>query len=203
MSDIVDTPNTLIEPSRRFFVTGLGKSVLSASAVALLVGCESMAKTAARTTAADPAADAGILNVALGLEHEAINAYQLGAESGLLQKGVLPVAVLFQSHHKEHRDAIVATIRKLGGAPVEPKMIGDYAKDLQADRLKNQTDVLMLAARLEQGAANAYLGVIPAFGDPDLAQVSGRLAADETMHWTVLANALGQPVPQMALSFGA
>ena len=139
----------------------------------------------------------------MGLEHEAINAYQLGAESGLLQKGVVPVAVLFQSHHKAHRDALAATVQKLGGSPVEPKALAEYAADLQADTLKNQTDVLKLAARLERGAANAYLGVIPSFGDPALAQVSGRLAADETMHWTVLANALGQPVPEQALSFGA
>ena len=42
------------------------------------------------------AADVGILNVALGLEFEAINAYQLGAQSGLLQKPVLEIAVKFQ-----------------------------------------------------------------------------------------------------------
>ncbi|MEE8286791.1 MAG: hypothetical protein V3R72_08850 [Gammaproteobacteria bacterium] len=47
------------------------------------------------------------------------------------------------------------------------------------------------------------LGVIPAFADSGLSQVAGRLAADETMHWTVLANALGQPVPKQALTFGA
>ena len=63
--------------------------------------------------------------------------------------------------------------------------------------------MLKLAARLERGAANAYLGVIPSFEDSGLAQVSGRLAADETMHWTVLAQALGQPLPRTALSFGA
>ena len=73
---------------------------------------------------------------------------------------------------------------------------------MKAGTLKNQTDILKLAARLERGAANAYLGVIPAFGDADLAQIAGRLAADETMHWTVLANALGQSVPKEALTFG-
>jgi rubrerythrin len=62
---------------------------------------------------------------------------------------------------------------------------------------------LILAARLELGATNAYLGVIPAFKDASLARVSGRLAADETMHWTVLTNALGRQLPQAALTFGA
>ena len=111
--------------------------------------------------------------------------------------------VLFQGHHKAHRDALIDAIRALGGEPVEEKSISEYAKDLQADTIGNQADILMLAARLEKGAANAYLGVIPSFTDPTFAQISGRLAADETMHWTVLASALGQQVPQQALSFGA
>ena len=77
-------------------------------------------------------ADVGILNVALGLEHEAINAYQLGAGSGLLQKPVLDVAVAFQSHHKAHRDALIATVQKMGGRPVGEKSLDDYAKALAA-----------------------------------------------------------------------
>jgi rubrerythrin len=144
-----------------------------------------------------------ILNVALGLEHEAINAYQLGAGSGLLQKAVLDVAVSFQSHHKAHRDALIATIEKFGGKPVMEKKLDDYAMALNAASLKNQADVLMLAARLELGATNAYLGVIPSFKETKLAQVAARLAADETMHYTVLTSALGQSLPAMALSFGA
>jgi rubrerythrin len=192
-----------LDATRRGFLGGLGKATLSATAVAILVGCESMARGTEVAQNDDPAQDVGILNVALGLEHEAIDAYQLGAESGLLQKQVVEVAVLFQSHHKEHRDALMATVQKLGGQPVEAKPISDTAKALGADTLASQTDVLKLAARLERGAANAYLGVIPSFADPMLAQVSGRLAADETMHWALLANVLGEPVPQMALSFGA
>lgn len=86
---------------------------------------------------------------------------------------------------------------------MEAKPLGDYAKALKADTLKNQTDVLVLAARLELGATNAYLGVIPSFHEAGLAKVSARLAADETMHWTFLNNALGRPLPQAALTFGA
>lgn len=189
---------------RRMFLGGTGKSVLSATAVALLAGCESMARNTSKARAGgDPAQDVAILNTALSLEHEAIAAYQLGAESGLLAKPVLQTAVLFQSQHKEHRDALATTIRSLGGMPVDSESLNDYAAALGAGGLKNQTDVLRLAAKLEKGAANAYLGVIPAFLDADLAQVSGRLAADETMHWTVLASALGENLPTKALSFGA
>jgi rubrerythrin len=183
--------------SRRAFMGHTG--TLSAVAVALLAGQDAMAQG----MGADTSKDVSILNVALGLEHEAINAYQLGAGSGLLQKPVLDVAVRFQADHKAHRDALMATIQKLGGTPVMEKKLDDYAKALKADTLRNQADVLDLAARLELGAVNAYLGVIPAFGNKDLAKVAARLAADETMHYTLLNNALGRPLPTGALSFGA
>lgn len=199
--------NTIILPpsidravSRRRLLAGSGQAVLSAGAVALLAGCAGgMAATSSNTAANDVA----ILNVALGLEHEAIAAYQLGAESRLLDKPVLDVAVLFQTHHKEHRDALAATVRKLGGMPVDAKGMGEYATALNAGAIKSQGDVLMLAARLERGAANAYLGVIPSFKDAELAKIAGRLAADETMHWTALAGALKQNLPAKALSFAA
>jgi rubrerythrin len=187
--------NTL--STRRSFFGATGK--LSAVGIALLGGHSAMAQG----MASDPSKDVGILNVALGLEHEAIAAYQMGAQSGLLQKPVLDVAVQFQSHHKAHRDALIATIQRLGGTPVGEKRMEDYARALKADGLKSQADVLDLAARLELGATNAYLGVIPALGNKDLAKVAARLAADETMHFTVLTNALGRPLPMTALSFGA
>lgn len=183
--------------SRRTFMGRTG--TLSAVAIALLAGHDAMAEG----MTGDLSKDVGILNVALALEHEAINAYQLGAGSGLLQKSVLDVAVQFQGHHKAHRDALIATIRKLGGAPITERKLEDYAKALNAETLHSQADVLDLATRLELGAINAYLGVIPAFGSRDLSKVAARLAADETMHFTVLTSALGRPLPASALSFGA
>ena len=188
---------TIIKPRRNFLAVS-GTGMLSAAAVALLAGrsAPALAQTASM-------ADVNILNVALGLEHEAIGAYELGAKSGLLQKPALDVAVLFQSHHKAHRDALASTIASLGGKAVETKSLDDYAKALNAVSLKNQTDVLMLAARLELGATNAYLGVIPAFKDAKLGQVAARLAADETMHWTALSATLSRALPSNALSFGA
>lgn len=183
--------------ARRSFMSRTG--TLSAVAVAVLAGREALAQG----MGGDTTGDLQILNVALGLEHEAINAYQLGATSGLLQKPVLDVAVQFQGHHMAHRDALIATILKLGGKPVMELKLDDYARALKAHTLKNQADVLGLAARLELGAINAYLGVIPAFGSKDLGKVAARLAADETMHYTVLTQALGRALPAGALSFGA
>ena len=193
---IATTASKLVA-DRRDFIRGAGIGTLSAGAVALLGGADAIAQTPATM------ADVNILNVALGLEHEAIMAYQIGAESGLLMKPALDIAVLFQTHHKEHRDALTAVVVKLGGKPVAEKAKAEYAAALNAASIKTASDVLKLASRLEKGAANAYLGVIPSFQDKALAQVAARLAADETMHWTALAGALQDVLPAKALSFGA
>jgi len=192
--------DTTVNGGRRKLLRVGGASFLSATAVALIAGCERMASQAQAQT--NPAGDVQILNVALGLEHEAISAYSIAAGSGLVSKAVLPVAVTFQGHHKEHRDALIATIRKLGGTPVAAKSDAEVAKALNAASLKNQTDVLRLAQKLERGAANAYLGVIPSFSDKGLSQVSAKLASDETGHWMVLSQALGDALSPKAFYVG-
>jgi len=143
------------------------------------------------------AADLNILNVALGLEHEAIAAYQAGAESGLLAKPVLDVAVLFQGQHKQHRDALAATIRKAGAVPVEPKMMKDYGWP----KLASQSDVLMFAAKLEAGAASAYLGALKAIQNKDYLTAAAAIMGNEAQHLAVLRHALGEsPAPSAFIS---
>ena len=139
-------------------------------------------------------ADIGILNVALALEHQAIAAYQIGAESGLLGSTVLAVAVKFQTQHKAHASVLIETIGKLGGKAVMAKQANEYG--FPVELLKNQTDVLHFAAGLEKGAASAYLGAVPAFHNRELAKAAASILGDETMHWAILLNALGEdPVP--------
>lgn len=189
-------------PSRRGALRAAGAGALSVGAVALLAGCESMA--AKKSMAAKPDAstkDVATLNYALGLEHEAIDIYQIAAESGLVRGRLLRTAVLFQGHHKGHRDALVATVRKLGGAPVEPKSRAYYKSRIAKYPLRNARDVLNLAYTLEGIAANEYIKAIPTFTNTDLAKVAGRLVADEVMHWTAFAAALNKPLPPQALSF--
>lgn len=183
--------------SRRLF-TGTSAIALSAGAIALLSGRDALAAG----KPADIKNDLAILNVAVGLEHEGIGAYQIGIKSGLLQPNVVIVATKFQDDHKAHRDALIATIEKMGGKPVEEKTLDEYARALKADRLKSQEDVLDLAARLELGATNAYLGVIPAFKDSALAKIAGRLAADEAAHFALLNFDLKRPLSK-AFAFGA
>lgn len=171
--------------SRRSFLTTSGL-LLSGTAVALLAGQEALAKD---TKGSSVQNDVRILNTALGAELEAIAAYQVGAESGLLQKPVLDLAVLFQSQHKEHADLLGKTVSKLGGKPVAAKAKYDFP----TDKLKTQEDVLRFAAQLEQGAVSAYLGAVPVFANRDLAKAAASILGDEAMHWAVLRQALGEP----------
>ncbi|CAB1367550.1 ferritin-like domain-containing protein [Denitratisoma oestradiolicum] len=183
--------NSVAVPRRAFFTrSGL---LLSGAAVALLSGRDVLAAKSGKGTETD----LRILNTALGAEFEAIAAYQVGAESGLLQRPMLDLAVTFQGHHKQHAELLSQTIMKLGGKPVT-------AKDryiFPVDTLKDQTDVLRFAASLEKGAVSAYLGAIPLFGNRDLAKAAGSILGDEAMHWSVLRNAVGDaPVPEAFVS---
>ena len=185
----------LVKPSFRFFsgrrsfLTGSAGAVLSAAAVALLAGRNTRA---AGTTSAG---DAGILNTMLGSEYEAVTAYQVGADSGLLQKPVLDLALEFQGQHKAHADFLAKNVKRLGGKPVEPKPAAAYK--FPVETLKTQTDVLRFAADLEHGAATAYLNTVPRFGSRDLARDVASILGDEAMHWAILRQALGEnPVPQ-------
>lgn len=190
MSFLLFARNDVLNPSRRAF---LGESglVLSASAVALLAGCESLAAAQKNSDGAG-GSDIAILNTALGAEREAVAAYQLGADSGLLEPGIKAVALKFQGHHKAHADLLAATVSKLGGHPVEAKKKYDFP----TENLKNQSDVLRFAAQLEQGAVSAYLGAVPVLGNRDLARAAASILGDEAMHWAVLRNVLGEdPVP--------
>ena len=174
----------------------LGKSglLLSGAAVALMAGQDALAAAKGGKSTTE---DVSILNSALGAELEAIAAYQLGAESGLLQKPVLDLAVTFQGHHKEHADVLAKTIAKLGGKAVSAKEKYTFP----TDKLKTQADVLRFAAMLEKGAVSAYLGAVPLFANRDLAKAAASILGDEAMHWAILRNALGEaPVPSAFMS---
>src|SRR5688572_24683694 len=173
--------------ARRLFL-GRSALVLSGAAVALLAGRDVLAAKSKDAAAGD----VRILNTALGAELEAIAAYQVGAESGLLQKPVLALALQFQGHHKEHADLLAKTVQTLGGKAVAAKSKYNFP----VEGLKTQADVLRFAAQLEQGAVSAYLGAVPLFGNRDLSKAAASILGDEAMHWAILRNALGEnPVP--------
>ncbi|MEP2989791.1 MAG: ferritin-like domain-containing protein [Parasphingorhabdus sp.] len=192
------TGSELTMPSRRALIGGAGKTLSAAGLAMIVSGCSN---AAAPESAGDPSQDVGILNAAIALEHEGIAAYQIAATSGLLQPAVVEIGVTFQGHHKGHRDALVKAVEQLGGNAAEEKSQDHYVEALGIASLKNQEDVLRLALKLERGAANAYLGLIPSLGN-DFHQVAAQMAGDEAFHAAILANALGEPIPKAPLMFG-
>lgn len=189
--DTKELNGALERVERRLFLRRGGLFTLGATAALALAAPGRALAMKSNTSEAE---DIAILNVALSLEHQAIAAYQVGAESGLLQEAVLDLAVQFQGHHKAHADILAATVGKLGGKPAEAMKAAEYKFPVAT--LKSQADVLRFAAGLEKGAASAYLGAVPQFANRDLAKAAASILGDETMHWAVLLNALGEnPVP--------
>lgn len=199
MSDhnIKSEPNN---PRRHF----LRKSGLALAGVGLVAagGMPALAANPRRVVRSNGQGDVGVMQGALALEHEGIAAYMIAGASGLLTPDVLKVALVFLGHHKGHRDALANLIIKAGGKPVEPKTDAEYIAALNLGALKSQGDVVALATRLEQGAANAYVGQIAAIADHSTAKLFAQLATDEAVHWAVLNNALGNAVPASTFLFG-
>jgi rubrerythrin len=189
-----------VAQSRRSALAGSAAALSAAGMLALL----NTSARAAGTVAKDGnlGQDTQLLNAALSLEEEGIAAYQIGAESRLLAPNVLKVAAVFRGHHERHRDDLVVAIRRLGGTPVKAKLLSDYAKALNSTSLKDQTAVLRLALKLERGATNAYLGLIPSLGQSDLHVLAARTAADEAFHAAILGQVLGEAIPEKAPIFG-
>jgi rubrerythrin len=191
MSFLIQSGGPDVIRPRRAFLSQSGL-LLSGAAIALMAGRDALA---AKEGAGGN--DAHILNTALAGELEAIAAYQLGADSGLLQKPVRELALTFQSQHRAHAATISGSIRKLGGTPAEPKKHYDFP----TASLKSQDDVLRFAAKLEQGAISAYLSAVPLFHDRDLSHAAASILGDEAMHWAALRQALGEaPVPVAFMS---
>jgi rubrerythrin len=197
MTEIMQSSFHLI-PARRAFLTRSGGAVLSATAIALLVGHRGNAAEQQRA-GESTSNDVNILNSALAGEYEAAAAYLVAASSGLLQKPILKLAQQFEGQHSAHASLLLTTVQKLGGKPAEAKDTADYK--FPTATMKNQTDVLRFAANLEKGAVSAYLGAVPQFADRDLAKAAASILGDEAMHLATWRHVLGEnPAPEPFVS---
>jgi len=189
-------PMIVLEPaplSRRRFFRKTGILTLSATAVSLLAGCSIKAAQSDEASTSD----IEILNGALDAEQEAIAAYQLGADSALLQPAVAQLALAFQRDHSEHEKVLADTILQLGGVPAPAR--SDY--DFPLAELKYQADVLAFLADLEQDALSTYVQAVSAFENGDLRTAAASILGAEAMHWAVLRGTLGKnPVPSAFVS---
>jgi len=155
LRELADDPSS----RKRFFKMLGGAGAVSAFSVAL-AACggdddeSSSAKPAPAPKSADSNSDLEILNYALTLEFLEADFYAKVIDSGLVKDPkVASIAKKFGSTEQEHVDALIATIKKLGGKPVSaPKTKFQPTLD------KGLMATLEVAADVENLGASAYLG---------------------------------------------
>jgi len=134
--------------------------------------------------------DVAILNVALGLEHQAIAAYEAGAKSKLLSDEQLKIATSFLQDHRRHRDELTKYIRRFGGTPVAPKATYDFGE------IHSAVDIVKLAQGLEDGAEGAYLANAGKLENREVLNAAVPILEDEVRHNTVFKQLLGMDVTE-------
>jgi hypothetical protein len=173
--------------SRRRLLAGAGIATLGVAAA----GCTAVTPAPPRSTAID---DAALLNNVLGLEYEAVAAYDAALAGGALGASDAALARAFQADHVKHAEALVRAITRLQDKPVAARALEDYR--FAADALRQRDDALRFLVGFEQGLALAHLGAVPAFAEKNLAKGAAGILGVETMHWSALRSALGEaPVP--------
>ena len=179
--------------SRRLVIAGAGRLAVGAAALGIVAGCTTMA-------AVEPKRDTGgrddvaLLNNVLGLEYEAVAAYDAALAGGGLSDEMAALARAFQDDHAKHAAALARAVVRLQGRPVGARPTIDYSFSPAA--LTTGADAMHFLVGFEQGLALAHLGAVPAFADSALAKGAAGILGVEAMHWSSLRAALGEaPVP--------
>lgn len=129
--------------------------------------------------------DLEILNYALGLEQLEASFYAKVIESGLFRGSSLAMIERFADDEREHREALEATVSKLGGTPVAERET-DFPLDSAAG-------VLRLGAALENDGAAAYLGQANRIRDKEVLAAALSIHSVEARHAAALNGLLGRP----------
>lgn len=151
-----------------------------ATAAIALTGFESIPAWAAD-------GDAAILNAALDLEHQAIWAYNVAApklSDTPVGNTVKTLALRNQADHKQHRDALVSIITKLGKKPSEAKASYDVSPYISAGEgnLDSDANIAKLALALEVDAAIAYNDAFSKLKAVQNLKAAATIAPDEAAH---------------------
>lgn len=133
--------------------------------------------------------DLAILNYALTLEYFEAELYKVLIAGGKLQGRDLQYVTLFGNHEAAHVTAVLTTIQKLGGTPVEK---GNY----NFPTLNTRQEVLELLNVVEQTGVGAYLGAAGYIENKDILAAAASIMQVEARHTAVIRLLLDlTPVP--------
>lgn len=133
--------------------------------------------------------DIVLANTAISLEVLAIETYQAGIDSGLVETAaVAEAATLFQSHHVAHRDALIATVEGAGATPFTDTnaVVKSALVDPALAAAATEADVIKLAFDLETAAAQTYVFAATALSTPQLRSTIMTIGGVESRHATIL-----------------
>lgn len=139
------------------------------------------------TSAADR--DVVLVNTALSLEVLAVDTYQVLLESPLVTSAeVMDVATVFQSHHAQHREALVPLVEAAGAEPfltANPVVKAAFV-DPQVFGAATEADLVRLAWDLEQAAAQTYVHAATALSTAAQRSTVMTIGGVEARHAAVL-----------------
>ncbi len=168
--------------SLQFSRRGLFKGPVVAGAGALMLTALGGSFTATDVAAGPLDSDLEILNYALTLEHLEAAAYKAINSAGVLTGRAATYFQSFGAHEADHVAALIATIQKLGGTPVQPQPYNFSSVP------KDQAGIVQFFQAVESVGASAYLGAGPSIKSFDILEAALSIHAVEAEHAAALAD---------------
>ena len=151
-------------------------------------GSTSTGMSADEMSAMDSKGDIEIVNYALTLEYLEAQFYADVIDSGLVKDAkVVSIAQKFGETEQEHVDALIATVKKLGGKPAEKPNAS-----FQAVLDKGLKATLNAAADVENLGAAAYLGQAGRIKDKEILAAALAIHTVEARHAAALNALVGR-----------
>lgn len=134
--------------------------------------------------------DVDILNFALTLEFLEADFYNQGLKKAGLSGDLTDLAKEIRDNEVEHVEALMATIKQLGGKPAkEPKF--DFG-----DAMSSEKAFLKLANTLEDTGVSAYNGAAPSIESMEVLAAAGGIVQVEARHAALIRLVRGEePAP--------
>lgn len=171
-------------------MTGPGSKVWRVAAVLLavaaalsIVACGGGDSDNASTTGDEKAADAELLNDAIGQELTTIDVYGFGLP--LLGAKAAPVGRQLLGQTQEHMNALTKSMRGLGGEVEAEK------EELDLSEVKNENDFLVYAYEREMAGLAYYEDIVTRLETPAPRRLATSIAASKAQHIVALRQLLG------------